>query len=563
MIKIVTVEEMRRIEAATDAAGISYAQMMEYAGTAVAKATIAALPGVKGKSVVVLVGPGNNGGDGLVAGRVLAEAGAQVSFYLSKSRPDDDVNFARVRDAGLPITLAADDKGHRKLREWLRGSDVVIDALLGTGAKPPVRGTIADILLVLGEVVAGRRGMASDVGFVDPARPNPREGGPEPLLVAVDCPSGLDCDTGEVDESTPTVDMTVTFAAIKRGQVTFPGAGRLGKLYVAGIGTPPDLKELAEIRLQMPTGPDIRSMLPPRPRDAHKGTFGKALLVAGSVNYTGAALLAAQSAYRVGAGLVTVAVPRPIHTALASRYAPATWLILPHDMGVIAPGAVEIVRREMAGYSAMLLGPGWGREESTGEFLYELLGHQAHRKGHLGFLREEMEPESEPAPDMPPLVIDADGLNLLSGLDEWWKLLPPGTILTPHPGEMARLTGLERGEVASRRIELAGEKAVEWNAVVVLKGAHTVIAAPDGRIVVEPFATPALATAGTGDVLAGAIVGLLARGLEPFEAAVCGAYIHGLAGELAANSLQCEASVTADDVLAAMPNALATVERAW
>jgi NAD(P)H-hydrate epimerase len=281
------------------------------------------------------------------------------------------------------------------------------------------------------------------------------------------------------------------------------------------------------------------------------------LVVAGSVNYTGAASLAAGSATRVGTGLVTLAPPQAIYPIVAARLAEATYLLLPHDMGVLAPDAVKVLSEKVMDYDALLLGPGFGQEKPTEEFLSQLLGgEQAAHSRRLGFLHDdETVGKAAEGPQLPPLVVDADGLNLLARLDNWPRLLPPGTVLTPHPGEMARLMVCEIREVQADRIGCATQMAAEWKQVVVLKGAHTVVAAPDGRVTLLPFANPAMATAGSGDVLAGAIVGMRAQGLAPFEAALVGAYLHGLAGELARDALG-DAGVVAGDLMGMLPLAI-------
>ena len=568
MIKIVSVEEMQAIERATDAAGVSYDQMMQHAGRAVAE-VVRGLLGEQAadRRVVVLVGPGNNGGDGLVAARILKEeTEATVGCYLLKPRDEDDPVFAAARDAGVFIALSEDDQRWRVLKNLVGNADVIVDALLGTGARLPVRDNLKKLLKHVASTIQKRRDEAEEQArrLIWPAVPS-SGGSAAPLIVAVDCPSGLDCDTGEIDPSALPADITVTFAAAKRGQLTFPGAAAIGELVVADIGTPASLEEVQSINLELATADGVGGFLPPRPPDSHKGTFGRAVVLAGSVNYTGAAALAGQAAYRVGAGLVTMAVPQAIYPILAAHMTETTWLLLPHDMGVINTAALEVFRRELGQVDALLIGPGLGREEETEGFLRGLLlgEEQAHR-GHIGFMArtEEESLSDREGADLPSaLVVDADGLNLLARIENWWELLPSGTVLTPHPGEMARLTGLEREAIQADRFGVAAQKAAEWDCVVVLKGAYTVIAAPDGRIVVLPFATDALATAGTGDVLAGCIVGLMAQGVASFEAAVAGGYLHGLAGRLAGERLTGRA-VVAGDVLAAIPEALARVSGA-
>jgi NAD(P)H-hydrate epimerase len=255
--------------------------------------------------------------------------------------------------------------------------------------------------------------------------------------------------------------------------------------------------------------------------------------------------------------LVTLAPPQPIFPIVAARLAEATYLLLPHDMGVLAPDAVKVLSEKVGEYHALLLGPGFGQEQPTEEFLSQLLGGQkAVHKRKVGFAREEdAEQVDSVEVELPPLVIDADGLNLLAKLKNWWEQLPPETILTPHPGEMARLMGCETKDVQADRIGCATEMAAKWRHVVVLKGAYTVISAPDGRVSVLPFANPAMATAGSGDVLAGALVGMRAQGLAPYEAALVGAYLHGLAGELARDALG-DAGVVAGDLMGLLPMAI-------
>jgi NAD(P)H-hydrate epimerase len=257
--------------------------------------------------------------------------------------------------------------------------------------------------------------------------------------------------------------------------------------------------------------------------------------------------------------LVTIGAPAPTVAALAGNLLEATWLLFPHDMGVLSVNAAPLIREEAANYSTLLIGPGWGHEKTTGELLTRLLSGDAAQPGArraMGFGGTSAAAE-QPAESakLPPLVIDADGLNLLAEMDEWWKLLPENTVITPHPGEMARLAKTTTEDVQARRWQIAEEKAREWNLILVLKGAHTLIAAPDGRVTALPFKTSALATAGTGDVLAGTIAGFIAQKLAPYDTAVVGSYLHGLAGEQAAQKLGSERSVVASDVVEALADA--------
>jgi hydroxyethylthiazole kinase-like uncharacterized protein yjeF len=561
MVKIVTVEQMRAIERATDAAGVSYDEMMQHAGRGVADVVMSLLGELTpDKRVAVLVGPGNNGGDGLVAARILKEeAGLEVGCYLFKPRSDDDPVFTAARDTGVFIAAAGDDQRWRTLKTLVGNADILVDALLGTGTELPIRDDLKKLIEMATRAM--RQNDPSPPTLVQPTAPAQQYGG-KTLVVAVDCPSGLDCDTGELDPVTIPADVTVTFAAAKYGQLAFPGAEAVGDLIVADIGTPPKLAELQDVTTELVTGEGVKQLLPARPANSHKGTFGRAVVVAGSVNYTGAAMLAGAAAYRLGAGLVTMAVPQIIYPILAPQLPEATWLLLPHDMGALNAAAVSVLKEEIGDAQALLVGPGLGRDENTSEFLRGLLlGEQQAKKGSIGFVtpRKAEDAYTGTESSLPAsLVIDADGLNLLSEIKNWWKSLPTGTVLTPHPGEMARLAGLDRDDIQANRINVVVEKAAEWGCIIVLKGAFTVIAAPDGRVAMLPFATDALATGGTGDVLAGAIVGLMAQGTAPFESAVAGGYVHGLAGRIAGEVFTTR-SVVAGDVLRALPQALGQI----
>jgi len=360
-----------------------------------------------------------------------------------------------------------------------------------------------------------------------------------PFVVAVDCPSGLDCDTGELAEESLPADLTVTLAAAKPGLFNFPGAAIVGELVYGDIGLSSRQTELASIDREVATAETIRALLPARPPDAHKGTFGRALIVAGSINYPGAAALAGRAAYLAGAGLVTIAAPSPVQAMIAGEVPECTWLPLGD---ALESSDVDRLANELASAEGTLLGPGLGLEPSTA--------------GFVGALFELLEAESK----LPPMVVDADGLKLVANIEGWNALLPEGSVLTPHPGEMSALSGTEIQEIQSSRHKVAIDRASEWGTVLVLKGAFTVIAHPDGQSALIPIATAALATAGTGDVLAGLVVGYLSQGLEAYEAAVLASYVHGRAGLLAATAVGTAASVVASDVADAIPRAIAELE---
>ncbi len=528
-MKVVSVEQMRRIEASSDAAGHSYAAMMESAGQCVANA-IAVRMDVMARHVLVLVGPGNNGGDGMVAARYLWRSGAEVVCYLLKRRdPTTDRNYRSLLELGIPVVQSGEDEGWARLRKCLVAADVIVDALLGTGTQLPLRGPLAQMLALAVDMLA-KRPSARASGLVSLAGPEEPRSVSRPLVVAVDGPTGLEYDSGSLSDLALPADLTVTFAHPKIGHFRFPGAAALGELVVADIGTNPALADEAELDVvdeQM-----IGNMLP--------------------ANYTGAAYLAGAAATRVGAGLVTVGLPSSIQTAVASRLAEATYLLLPSDLGAIAPGAAAVVADRAGEYDGLLIGPGLGREKGTAAFVENLLGGPDEPKP-IGFHGAGRSPAERRL--LPPLVLDADGLNIVAELDNWSLRLAPGSILTPHPGEMARLVHCSIADVEADRVAMAADHALCWGHVVVLKGAHTVVAAPDGRVVVQPFANAGLATAGTGDVLAGAIIGLRVQGLEAFEAAVAGSYLHGLAGALARRQ-RGVAGMVAGDLICSLPQAI-------
>jgi hydroxyethylthiazole kinase-like uncharacterized protein yjeF len=532
--KVVTVEQMRSIEQAANAAGLTYDQMMENAGRAIASVIMERWPEVGSWKVVILVGPGNNGGDGLVVGHYLAEAGAQLSLYLTREREEDDTNLVRIKKHEPLVAIAEQDQRWRVLSNLMASSDMVIDAVFGTGFKLPLKGTPKEVL----ERAQGELGKRKRL----------------PVIVAVDCPSGLDCDTGEIAPEALSADLTVTLAAAKAGQFVFPGAAHVGDLVVGDISLDPDQDELSAVKLDLADAAFVAPLVPARPRNSHKGTFGQVVVAAGSVNFPGAVALAGTAAYRVGAGLVTLASIKEIYSGLIGALPEATWLILPEETGVIAESAAEVLRAGLEKKTALLIGPGFGTEPTTGAFLDRLLASKNYGRAGIGFI-----PANEPHAQtkLPPCVVDADGLKLLVELDGWQERLPHHSILTPHPGEMAVLTGLEVEAIQADRLHVAAKYALEWGHIVILKGAYTIVAAPDDRMALIPFATSALAHAGTGDVLAGAVAGLLGQGVEPFFAAVLGAYLHGRAGEMAGEWHQTTAGVMAGDVADFLPLALA------
>ncbi len=543
-MKYISVAEMRNIDIQTDAVGgVSFAQLMENAGRGIAE-IILDLPESFGEnSILALVGPGNNGGDALVALDNLAAEGWDVTAYIFKRKADGDPLVERVVKAGGEIVLADDDEDFEQLAMLVAQNTVLLDGLLGTGIKLPLREDAADLLAAVNDALELNEW--------------------EPYVVAIDCPSGVDSDTGEAAPETIPADITATMAAIKFGLLKLPAFELCGDIAVVDIGVTDQVPDWVSITNFVANEDQVSALLPERPLSSHKGTFGTALIAAGSINYTGAALLAGKAAYRVGAGLVTLAVPSAIHTTLAGQFPEAIWVLLPSKNGVIAADAASVLLENMERATALLIGPGFGMEETTREFIENLLKMKNGAKkgaGGIGFIHGEEKKEAEKEIKLPPLVFDADGLKLLAEIENWHELISEPAVLTPHPGEMSVLTGLDIAEIQADRLNIAKKYAGEWGHVVVLKGAFTVVAAPNGETYTIPVASPSLARAGSGDVLAGLIVGLRAQGLEAVEAAVAGSWIHAQAGLLAGEMLGASASVLAGDILSAVPDILADLE---
>ena len=524
-MKIVTAAEMAAIEQAAPPRGVSLDTLMENAGLAVAEKARQTLGGAAaGLGILVLVGPGNNGADGLVAARHLRRWGAEVTACVVTRRPEPDPKMEAALEYGVAVFNAGDNDGLGILQRLLSRSSLVIDAILGTGRSRPLEGITAAVI----QSVADRR-----------AAPRP------PMVLAVDLPTGVDSDTGAADPAGLTADLTVALGFPKAGLVTFPGAGRVGRLETVPIGLPDGIPEVGQVSLELLTPQWVGRHLPQRPLDSHKGTFGHALIVAGSRNYVGAACLAAQAALRVGAGLVTLATPRSVYPIAAAKLTEVIHRPLPEDDdGRVHPDAAPLVAGLAAGCSSLAVGSGlgWsglGRSGSTGRFMDALLD----------------ELSGLDAGACPPVVFDADGLNNLSTLGRWWERLPSPAVLTPHPGEMATLTGWTTAQVQRDRVATARRWSSEWGVTLVLKGAGTVIARPQGLTRVSPFANPGMASGGTGDALTGAIAGLMAQGLSPDAAADCGVSTHGQAGE-EVTRLRGDAGTIASDLIEVFPSVI-------
>jgi ADP-dependent NAD(P)H-hydrate dehydratase / NAD(P)H-hydrate epimerase len=505
-MEIVSVTQMRFLEAEANARGVSYAAMMQTAGSGVARAAIRFSPTGSARTVTGLVGSGNNGGDALVALTEMKKAGWTAYAYLVRPRQANDPLLAALIQSGIRVINSSSDTDFDTLNGLLRQSSLLLDGVLGTGITLPLRPEIARVLAHINSL------------------------SPLPLVVAVDCPSGVDCDSGSAAPETIPARLTVCMQAVKQGLVKMPAFGLVGEIQIVDLHLPDALPTTADIHTRLVDRDMLVKALPQRSLEAHKGTFGTLAIVAGCLSYPGAALLAGRAAYRTGTGVVQMAVPAPLQVMLAGQLPEAIWLPLPDENGSHCPAGLDVLVNFIQRPTCLLLGPGFGQHPAAAQFIRALLDSR--------YLQDKQIP----------LVLDADALRLVAQLPGWPDLLPPLTILTPHPGEMAALSGMSTTEIQRDRLSTAAHFAHQWGHILILKGALSIIASPSGETAVIPVATPALAHAGTGDVLAGMVAGLRAQKMAAFEAAWSAAYLHGQAGLLAAAQVGAAASVMAGDV---------------
>ncbi len=470
-MKIVSAEQMKQIDRLTqEIYGVPGLILMERAALAMLEVMKSQFGELAGKQVFIFCGKGNNGGDGLALARLLRENEAKVTVV-----PAVDSNLLQ----GLAHdNLVMVEKFGIRLLEWtnfdvteLNNADILIDALLGIGASGAPSETMAEIIKAINQVN-------------------------KPVL-AVDIPSGINVETGQINEIAVKATVTVTFGLPKPGLICYPGAEYAGNLIVKEIGFPKHLLESDEITTNLLTASDVRCLIPERSQNAHKGSNGHVLVIGGSQGMTGALVLASLGALRAGCGLVTAG----LRVDLPFPEKPAEILVS------LWPDLIH----QWDKFDCIVFGPGLSKMEDGESFLYDMLDKVKA-----------------------PVLVDADGLNILAGNKKIFKSLKQPLLLTPHPGEMSRLTGLTVSEIQADRIGIARRFAAEWGVQVVLKGARTVIADPNGNIYLNPTGNPGMATGGTGDILAGIIGGLIAQGLTIEAAVKAGTYLHGLAGDLAA-----------------------------
>jgi NAD(P)H-hydrate epimerase len=495
---VLTTQQVRELENAAAGQGVTIADLMENAGNALAEVALR-LASPRGK-FIVLCGHGNNGGDGFVAARRLVQAGRVAQVELI-GRPEElkgepRRNYAALSQLGIvPASIPRESR--------VGEGDVVIDALLGTGLNRAPSGAYADAI----ERIAAWRASGTDV-------------------LSADIPSGLDSDTGQPYEPCVQADATVSFGVLKRGQVLEPGASLCGELQVVDIGLPPlDQRGGKAPQIFLLDESDVRAWVPRRSADSHKGTYGHVLVIAGSPGKSGAAALSALAVLRGGAGLSTVACRENVLSSILG-HAPELMGHILSPGEALGPDDLPALSEAAQGKSAVVIGPGIARGPETHELMRELLAQFSV-----------------------PFLIDADGLNALVGHLDVLEAATGPVVVTPHPGEMARLLGTSTAEVQQDRIKAARSLAADHDVTVVLKGARTLVTMPDGAVLINPTGNPGMATGGTGDVLSGICGALLAQGLSPERAAAVAVYAHGMAGDLAA-ATRGQMGLIASDLLA-------------
>lgn len=519
-MKVVTAQEMREIDGKTiEEFGIPGRVLMERSGAAVA-AKIREIYGRK--KIIVLSGGGNNGGDGMVAAGILHDEGWDVNVFLAPTpgrlKGDALSQYETALRLGVSVRQAETLIEHKT--DFLRPHTIIIDALFGTGLGKDIAGPWSDLINVL------NRSKLS--------------------IIAVDIPSGISSDTGQIMGNAVKADYTVTFGLPKRGHFLYPGAEYTGRLFVENIGFPAELLNSDNLRVELPEKDNLSALVPEREKNSYKGNYGHVLLVAGSKGKTGAAIIAAKACLRAGAGLVTIGVPESLAGIFQARVTEEMTLVLPdRGDGTLSKKALDGIFGYLEKTAGILaIGPGIGVSSDTQKIMERLI-----------------------LCSNSPIIIDADGLNSLKGNTKIFRKAKAPVILTPHPGEMARLikrrskkeqcetinSGLLT-EIEKDRINTAVSFAKETGTFLVLKGVPTIIASPEGRSFINSTGNPGMSTAGTGDVLTGIIAGLLGQGLTPLNAGILGVYMHGLAGDIAASE-KGEHSLIASDIIGSIPAA--------
>lgn len=506
-MKVCFASEMRAVDkAAEEIGGIPSIVLMENAGIECVRALEEEFSDLSGKNIAVFCGKGNNGGDGFVIARHLYKRGINVSVYLvcgNEFKGDAKINFDIIKKMNINIDVIHDTEN---LHHIIRSYDIIIDAVYGTGIHGTVSGISYDVINEINE--------------------NSK------YTLSVDIPSGIDADSGEICGICVKADRTVTFAAYKVGMLMFPAADYVGRVTVSDISIPDYIIEEQNIKINLIDDKFVREHFPKRENNSHKGDYGKLLVIAGSAGMTGAAYLASQSAVTAGSGLVTLALPSSLNSAMEAKTTEVMTVPVEDISGHISSGARDRIIGLLENADAVLIGPGLGRSTDAVRITEAVLSESRI-----------------------PVIIDADGINAAAKNMDILRRCTCPVIFTPHTAEMSRLTGLQTDYIEENRLVVSREFADEYGAAVILKGHHTIVTAEDGEQYINITGNSGLATGGSGDVLAGILASLTARGTDVTAAAAMAVYIHGTAGDIAKEKYGIE-SVTAAEIMRGIPYAL-------
>ncbi|OGV98087.1 MAG: hypothetical protein A3I04_04810 [Nitrospinae bacterium RIFCSPLOWO2_02_FULL_39_110] len=515
-MKIVTAKEMQEIDRiAIDDYGISGIVLMENAAKGVVASLFKKFPDIKDKKVGIFAGKGNNGGDGLAVARLLTDEDISVTVYLLSKKDmlkgDAKTNLEKAEEMGVKIFEITSLDELEDVKDNILKNDIFIDAIFGTGLTSGVKGYYINV-----------------IKFINSSKK---------FILSIDIPSGLSSDTGEIIGGHINADMTVSLCLPKIGEIIYPAAEYVGDLEVVDIGIPESIIDKENIKVNLIEEKDVIGLLPKRKPDSHKGTYGHLVVIAGSRGKGGAAALSSLSALRAGAGLVTLALPECLNVSFEAAIPEVMTLPLPDtDEGTINESAFDMLIEFLEGKSAVLIGPGITTNQSTSSLIKNLIKKISC-----------------------PMLIDADGLNIATDEIKLLKKKKSPVIVTPHPGEMARLLNTTSKKVQGDRIGAGRRLATKYGIYVILKGARTIIATPDGDVYINPTGNPGMATAGTGDVLSGIIAGFLCQGFSAKDSSILGVYLHGMAGDISASNLS-QTALIASDLIRALPEVIKRIE---
>jgi hydroxyethylthiazole kinase-like uncharacterized protein yjeF len=508
-MKIVSSSQMKQLDKiAMGEYSIPGIVLMENAGLKVFYEVLKVIEKKENKKVLVVCGRGNNGGDGFVVARHLLNAGIPVKVFLvgdpSGISGDAKINYEILRKLNMDIEVIGDDESLQNLSREIQTCSLIVDAIFGTGIVRKIEGLIEEVIHMINES--------------------------QKEVMAIDIPSGVSGEDGSIYGTAIKANKTIMIQLPKIGNINYPGAGYGGQTILKDIGIPEEAMNQIEIHTHLITKSQVRDILPIRKQDTHKGDYGKAFIVAGSIGMTGAAMLICGAALKSGAGLLKIAIPQSLDTIIETKLTEAITVPLPElKKGTVGISDIDKILDMMTQADVIAIGPGSGKNRGLEEVIRNIIEHATI-----------------------PIVLDADALNALSKRKEILSQFKTPVVMTPHVGEMARLTGLDTAYINTNRIKVATEFAKRWHAMIVLKGARTVIADPSGEIYLNQTGNPGMATAGSGDVLTGIVTSFIAQGIEPMKAAIAAVYIHGMAGDRAVHHLG-EYGLMAGDIVREVP----------